>query len=223
MSQRRPTGLPPSTAISRTSRFGVRSAQLTTSSEAHGERAFRGNYAGSTLRPRLTLDGSRGFLLPLDHSSVWLRAAAGSFAGGNRNDPFSRSYFGGFGNNWVDYRGIKQFRNTESFPGLDINEISGATYGKAQVEWMSPPLRFRKVGVPSAYLRWAGLTAFASGLVTDFDDAATRRSYVNAGAQADVRLITHLAIRVHFLRRRRDCGWQGIPRSSALMVSFKLM
>src|SRR5688500_11257779 len=95
--------------------------------------AFRGNYAGVTLHPRLSLDGSRGFLLPLDHSSVWVRAAAGTSIGGNRNDPFARSYFGGFGNNWVDYRGIKQFRNMESFPGLDINQVSGAAYGKAQV------------------------------------------------------------------------------------------
>ena len=149
----------------------------------------RGNYAGSTLYPRVSLDGSRGFLLPLNHSSVWLRASAGSSMGGDRNDPFARSYFGGFGNNWVDYRGIKQFRSTESFPGLAINRVGGATYGKAQLEWTSPPLRFRKAGVPSAYLRWAGLSAFASGLVTDFDDDDTRRGYVSIGAQADVRLI----------------------------------
>ena len=185
--------------------------------------ALRGNYAGSTLRPRLSVDGSKGFLLPLDHSSVWLRAAAGSFAGGNRNDPFARTYFGGFGNNWVDYRGIKQFRNTESFPGLDINEVGGATYGKAQVEWMSPPLRFRKVGVPSAYLRWASLTTFASGLVTDFDDTATRRSYVSVGAQADLRLITISQFESTFSVGLATAAGKQIPRKSALMVSFKLM
>jgi hypothetical protein len=182
----------------------------------------RGNYAGSRLRPRVLLDGSRGFLLPLDHSSIWLRGSAGSFLGGNRDDPFARSYFGGFGNNWVDYRGIKQFRNTESFPGLDINEVSGATYGKAQVEWVSPPLRFRKVGVPSAYLRWAGLTAFASGLVTDFDDAK-RRGFVNAGVQADLRLITISQFESTFSVGVAAAAGKEIPRSSALMVSFKLM
>jgi hypothetical protein len=185
--------------------------------------AFRGNYAGSTLRPRLSVDGSKGFLLPLDHSSVWLRAAAGTFTGGNRNDPFARSYFGGFGNNWVDYRGIKQFRNTESFPGLDINEISGATYGKAQVEWMSPPLRFRKVGIPSAYLRWAGVTAFASGLVTDFDDGSARRGYVSTGVQADLRLITISQFESTFSVGVATAAGQKIPRRSSLMVSFKLM
>lgn len=183
----------------------------------------RGNYAGGTLYPRLSVDGSRGFLLPLDHSSIWLRAAAGTSMGGDRNDPFARSYFGGFGNNWVDHRGIKQFRNTESFPGLDINQVGGATYGKAQVEWTSPPLRFRKVGVPSAYLRWAGLSAFASGLVTDFDDAPTRRSFVSVGAQADLRLITLSHLESTFSVGFAVAAGQGIPRSSALMMSFKLM
>ncbi len=185
--------------------------------------AVRSNYAGSSLYPRLSVDGAQGFLLPLDHSSIWLRAAAGTSLGGNRNDPFARSYFGGFGNNWVDYRGIKQFRNTESFPGLAINQVGGATYGKAQVEWTSPPLRFRKVGVPSAYLRWAGLSAFASGLITDFDDAATRRSFVSLGAQADLRMITLSSLESTFSVGLATVAGQGIRRSTAGMISFKLM
>jgi hypothetical protein len=183
----------------------------------------RGNYAGGTFHPRLSLDAARGFLLPLDHSSIWLRAAAGTSMGGDRHDPFARSYFGGFGNNWVDHREIKQFRNTESFPGLAINGVGGATYGKAQLEWTSPPLRFRKVGVPSAYLRWAGLSAFATGLVTDFDDAPTRRGFVGVGAQADLRLITLSHLESTFSVGVAAAAGQGIPRSSALMFSFRLM
>ena len=183
----------------------------------------RTNYARTTLYPRMVLDGSKGFLLPLDHSSIWLRAAAGTSLGANRNDPFARSYFGGFGNNWVDHRGIKQFRNTESFPGLEINEISGANYGKAQVEWVSPPLRFRKVGIPSAYLRWAGLTAFASGLMTDVDDETLRRSYVSAGAQADLRLITISQFESTFSIGAAVAAGEKMRRSPAFMISFKLM
>jgi hypothetical protein len=183
----------------------------------------RGNYAGTTLYPRIALDGSQGFLLPINHSSIWLRGAAGSFIGGKRNDPFARTYFGGFGNNWVDYRGVKQFRNVESFPGLEINQISGASYGKAQLEWVSPPLRFRKVGIPSAYLRWAGLTAFASGLVTDFDDGDARRSFVNVGAQADLRLITLSHLESTFSLGVATAAGQDMRRRSQLMASFKLM
>jgi len=185
--------------------------------------AVRGNYAGTTLYPRLSVDGSQGFLLPLDHSSIWLRGAAGTSVGGNRNDPFARTYFGGFGNNWVDYRAVKQFRNTESFPGLEINQISGSSYGKAQVEWMSPPLRFRKVGVPAAYLRWAGLTLFASGLMTDFDDGDTRKGFVNVGAQGDLRLITLSHLESTFSLGVATAAGEGMRRRSALMASFKLM
>ena len=106
---------------------------------------------------------------------------------------------------------------------FEINEVSGATYGKAQVEWNSPPLRFRKVGIPSAYLRWASLTAFASGLTTDFDNGDARRTYVNAGAQADLRLITISQFESTFSVGFATAAGKHIPPSSALMVSFKLM
>ncbi len=183
----------------------------------------RGNYVNSTLHPRLSLDGSRGFLLPLDHSSVWFRASAGSALGPNRTDPFARFFFGGFANNWVDYRGIKQFRNTESFPGLGINQVGGATYAKAQMEWTSPPLRFRSVGIPSAYLRWAGLSLFASGLVTDLDDAAARREFTGAGAQVDLRLVTISHLESTFSFGYGVAKGKGVPLSDALMFSFKIM
>ena len=185
--------------------------------------AARGNYASDRFQPRLSLDWSRGFLLPLDHSSIWLSASGGTSLGGDRNDPFARTYFGGFGNNWVDYREVKQFRNPQSFPGLDINQVSGARYGKAQVEWVSPPLRFRKLGIPSAYFRWARLSLFGSGLVTDFDDEVERRSYLSVGAQADIRLITLSHLESTFSFGFAVADGQGIPRSTELLISLKLM
>ena len=78
--------------------------------------------------------------------------------GGSRLDPSARFFFGGFGNNWVDYRARQQFREVEALPGIEINHASGANYGRAQVELDLPPLRFRKVGTPSMYLRWASLS-----------------------------------------------------------------
>ncbi len=185
--------------------------------------ALRGNYVNGILHPRLSLDASKGFLLPLDHSSLWFRAGAGAALGAKRNNPFARFYFGGFANNWVDHREIKQFRNTESFPGLEINQVGGATYGKAQVEWMSPPLRFRRVGLPSAYLRWAGLSLFATGLVTDLDDATDRRAMASVGTQVDFRLVTlsHLDSTLSF--GYAMARGEGVPTRSVLMFSFKIM
>lgn len=185
--------------------------------------ATRSNLVNGELYPRVSLDAAKGFLLPLDHSSIWLRASAGSAIAGDRSQPFGRFFFGGFANNWVDHREIKQFRSAESFPGLEINEVGGATYTKAQMEWVSPPLRFRRVGIPSAYLRWANLSLFTAGLVTDVDDTAMRRSFASAGAQVDLRVVTlsHLDSTISF--GYAIAGGDGIPRSSALMLSFKIM
>ena len=183
----------------------------------------RGNYVNGTLYPRLNLDVSRGFLLPLDHSSLWLRASAGSALAGDRSDPFDQFFFGGFGNNWVDYRAIRQFRETESFPGIGIDDVGGACYGKVQVEWVLPPVRFRRVGIPSFYFQWADLSLFSTGLATNVDDPATRRTLASAGAQLDFRLVTlsHLesTLSVGFAVARERAG----PASHSFMFSFKIM
>lgn len=185
--------------------------------------ALYGKYVGGTLFPQLQLEASHGFLLPLNHSSLWLRASAGSALAGNRSNPFARVFFGGFGNNWVDYRDIRQFRETESFAGLAINAVGGASYGKAQVEWVLPPLRFRRVGIPSFYVRWVNLSLFATGLVTDVDDRAARRRLASAGAQLDCRLVT-----LSHLESTLSIGFAmaleaGAPPRSAGMFSFKIM
>ncbi|HWO87536.1 MAG TPA: hypothetical protein VNL98_00140, partial [Gemmatimonadales bacterium] len=183
----------------------------------------RGNYVNGALYPRLNLDASRGFLLPLDHSSLWFRAGAGTALAGARTEPFARFFFGAFGNNWVDYRANRQFRNTESFPGIGINEAGGRNYARAQVEWTSPPLRFRRVGIPSAYLRWAALSLFATGLVTDLDSAAARRTLLSLGAQLDVRLVTLSHLDSTFSLGFALARERGAPLSSELMFSFKIM
>ena len=92
-----------------------------------------------------------GFLLPIDHTAIWLRGSSGhSF--GDRHDPFANFYFGGFGNNWVDHLEIKRFRDYYSLPGVEINEVEGRNYGKVIAELMLPPVRFRRLGLTSAYL-----------------------------------------------------------------------
>ncbi len=185
--------------------------------------AVSGNYVGGTLFPLLHLEASHGFLLPLNHSSLWVRASAGSALAGNRSDPFAQFFFGGFGNNWVDYRDIRQFREIESFAGLGINAVGGASFGKAQVEWVLPPLRFRRAGIPSAYLRWADLSLFTTGIVTDVNARAARRTLASAGAQLDCRMVT-----LAHLESTLSIGFAvaheaGAPLHSAWMFSFKIM
>ncbi len=184
---------------------------------------LRGNQVSGSLFPRVSLDASKGFLLPLDHSSLWFRASGGTALGGDRTDPFARFFFGGFGNNWVDHRGIQQFREVESFPGIAINDVSGANYGRAQVEWTLPPLRFRRVGTPSMYLRWASLSLVATGLVTDVDDETLRRGIGSVGAQADFRLITLSHLESTFSVGYAASRERDLPFHSEWMFSFKIM
>ena len=68
-----------------------------------------------------------GLPLPLAHSSLWLRSAAG-VASGDRDNPVANFYFGGFGNNYVDNGTIKRYREYDSMPGFEIDEISGSEF-----------------------------------------------------------------------------------------------
>ena len=109
---------------------------------------LQSNYVNKEIFPQIHTDFDYGILLPLDHSSIWLRASAGhSF--GDRDNPFANFYFGGFGNNWVDYLSISRYRDYYSFPGVELNEIGGKNFARAQLEWTLPPLRFRRFGFPS--------------------------------------------------------------------------
>jgi hypothetical protein len=129
-----------------------------------------------------------GVALPLNHSSLWLRTAAGA-AGGNREEPFANFYFGSFRNNWVDDKPYRRFTEVESFPGFAIDELAGHTFAKAMLEWNAPPLIFRHVGSPSFFFNWAALAVFASGIVTDFDESGLRRKVADVGTQLDLRFV----------------------------------
>jgi hypothetical protein len=138
--------------------------------------------------PRFYGGFDRGFLLPLDHSSIWLRSSAG-YSPGDRNEPSANFYFGGFGNNWVDHLSEKRYREYYSFPGTELNAIPGTDFGKLLVEWTLPPIRFRRFGFPAAYSNWSRFALFASGLVTNVASEEHRRSTWDVGVQTDWKLV----------------------------------
>jgi len=148
---------------------------------------FRTNYANSRFSPRLHTNLDYGVALPLDHSSIWLRNSVG-YSFGDRGDPFATFFFGGFGNNWVDYQEVKRYREDYSFPGVEINEVGGKAYLKSMVEWTLPPLRFRRLGFYQLYSNWARIALFSSAIVADVEHTASRRRVLNAGGQVDFRI-----------------------------------
>jgi hypothetical protein len=146
-----------------------------------------------TFYPRVYGTLESGTLLPIDHSSIWVRAAAG-YSPGNRLQPFANFYFGGFGNNWVDRGEVRRFREYYAFPGTELNSIGGTNFAKVLLEWVLPPARFRRFGGESAYCTWAQLLLFSGGLATNMDDPATRRTVLDGGAQLDFRLVFFSAL-----------------------------
>ncbi len=82
------------------------------------------NHANGNTVPQVAGSFDIGVALPLPHSSVWLRSAAG-VADGDRNDPFANFFFGGFGNNYVDNGDVKRYRDWYALPGFGLNEVGG--------------------------------------------------------------------------------------------------
>jgi hypothetical protein len=146
------------------------------------------SYAVSQHFPTLRLDLNLGAPLPISHSSVWLRASAGA-ASGDRSQPYGNFFFGSFGNNWVDDKPYRRYQEPGSFPGVDIDEISGHNYAKALLELNLPPLVFTHLGTPSLFANWASLALFGGGIVTNLDKSEFRANYGTAGAQLDIRLV----------------------------------
>ena len=140
-----------------------------------------------SLFTRVHATYDQGVALPMPHSSVWFRTAAG-FSPDAAAEPFANFYFGGFGNNYVDHLDEKRYREHYAMPGARLNEIGGRNFARSTVEWNLPPLRFSRAGTPGFYLMWMRPAVFAGGLVTNLDAAGIRRTVTNTGGQLDFRL-----------------------------------
>jgi hypothetical protein len=163
-----------------------------------------------------------GVPLPFDHSSLWLRSAAG-YADGERDDPFASFFFGGFGNNYVDSRSEQRYREYYAFPGFGLNEIGGRTFARTMADLNLPPLLFENVGTPSAHLVYLRPAVFASALWTDPDNGALRQRYGSIGTQVDLRFSV-----LHWydmtLSFGYAVGFRGTSRAGdEWMVSLKIM
>ena len=179
------------------------------------------NAGGETVS---TLRGAYdfGIPLPMDHSSIWFRSAFG-IGFGDRTNPFANHYFGGFGNNYVDSGSIKRYREHFSFPGFDINELSGRNFARHTVELNLPPKVFENVGSPGAYLTYLRPAVFASFLSTEPDSSLRRRNYTTVGTQIDLRFTV-----LHWFDMTLSAGYavgfRGRDRAgSEWMLSLKIL
>jgi hypothetical protein len=185
-----------------------------------------GNYVNESLNPYTRAAFDLGIALPIRHSSIWLRTDAG-YADGASDDPFAYFFFGGFGNNWVDNREVKRYREWYAFPGVDLNEIGGQTFVKGLFEWNLPPLRFESVGWSSFFISWVRTSVFATGIVAEVHEAndffPKRTEIGNFGAQFDLEMtiLSRLTMTLS-LGLARAFG-PDIDTSDEVMFSLKIL
>ena len=183
------------------------------------------NLVNGQLFPRAHASLHGGIMF-IKHAPIWLRASAGqSFS--DRDDPqanFANFYFGGFGNNWIDFRGVQRFREYYTFPGTDLNQIGGTNFGRLTGEWILPPVRFRSFGSPMFFVNWARTSLFTSGIVTNFDSDELKQSYSNLGVQMDIRMVLFSHLKSTFsIGFARAVDRLTDKQSTELMVSLQIL
>lgn len=171
------------------------------------------------FKPHVGLDF--GFALPWKHSSIWLYSAAGT-SDGDATDPLGNFYFGGFGNNYVDNREEKRYREYDSMPGFEIDELSGTDFVKSTLEWNLPPVRFREVGTPSFFLKHIRPAVFVGGLRTDIGKS-TERTVASVGAQLDLEFTIAHRLPMTFSVGYASGYESGDRLNNEWMISLKIL
>jgi len=162
-----------------------------------------------------------GTALPWSNSSAWLYTDAG-MVGGMHSSPLAAYYFGSFQNNYVDDRSEKRYRELESFPGFEIDEIAARRFAKVTGEVNLPPIRFAEIGTAAFYLSHLRPAVFAGALFTD-DPAGKGHQYYDLGAQLDLNFTVAMRLPMIF-SVGAAAGWaDGDYRKTELLASLKIM
>ena len=181
------------------------------------------NYVDGDTIPKIGGNFDFGFALPLKNSSIWLRNAAGA-AFGDVDDEFANFFFGGFGNNYVDHREVKRYREFYAMPGFDLNRIPGRNFFRAMLEWNLPPVRFSRAGTSNFYTSWARPALFVSAITTNLDDSTFKQEAQSAGAQVDFefKVKSRYALTLSF-GYAKGFGSSPIEDDEEWMVSLKIL
>ena len=118
------------------------------------------------------------------------------------DSPLGAYYFGSFRNNYVDNRPEKRYREMESFPGFEIDQIAARRFAKLTGEVNLPPIRFAEVGTPAFYLSYIRPAAVCRDHGDRGADGEPHR-YDDVGAPARPRLHRRAAAADGVFGRRR--------------------
>jgi len=180
------------------------------------------DHADGESFPHLTGGVDYGVPLPLPNSSAWIYAHAG-WVGGDSDSPLGALYFGSFRNNYVDNRPEKRYRELESFPGFEIDQIAARKFAKVSGEVNLPPLRFAEVGTPAFYLSYARPALFGGTMLLDAPNGRGYRLH-NIGAQIDLAFTVALRLPMVFsVGVARGFGDKDIDGKTEWLASLKIM
>jgi len=143
--------------------------------------------------PTLSATCDIGFLVPvMRNTCFWLRSAVGQNFG-NADSAFGNEYFGGFGNNWVDYRPANRYRTVSAFPGVNIDEIKAHSFAKLMAELNLRPIRYNDFGFINLYPTYTQFSLFGTGMATDpwgrGMSGTECRGYFNTGIQINTEIV----------------------------------
>jgi hypothetical protein len=192
------------------------------------ESGWSGNLVGAAIRakdnviPQFRGNIDFGWALPVPHSSLWLRSAAGS-ANGDRNNVAAGFYIGSFRNNYLDNGTAARYRDYDSLPGFHIDQIRPLNFVREMAELNLPPYIFESAGTPGLFLNSFRASAFAAHLWADPGNASLHKDYTSIGVQGDLRLnVLHWSEMT--LSIGYAVGYQGSQRAgNEWMVSLKIM
>jgi hypothetical protein len=179
------------------------------------------DYAQEKAFPKLYGGLDYGLPLPMPNSSAWIYAHAGT-GWGERLHPLAAFYFGSFRNNYVDDRPEKRYREMESFPGFEIDEIAARRFAKLTGEINLPPVRFEEVGTPAFYLSFVRPAVFAGAMAAENPDGEGHR-YFNLGAQLDLNFTVALRLPMVFSVGAAGGFSDGHYRKTEWLASLKIM
>ncbi len=162
-----------------------------------------------------------GVPLPWDNSSAWIYASAG-WAGGKAQSPLGSFYFGSFRNNYVDNRPEKRYREQESFPGFEIDQIAARRFVKLTGELNLPPVRFAEIGTPAFYLKYARPAVFVGGMLTA-DPDGKNHNYATVGGQVDLAFTVALRLPMTFSIGAAAGFEDGDYQKTEFLASLKIM
>jgi hypothetical protein len=184
---------------------------------AHAETSF----AHDQMYPSIHGEFNIGTGLPWDHASIWTYNSAG-VQGGTKTNALDYFFFGAFGNNYVDDREIKRYRDFDSFPGFGIDELDARAYLKSTEEFNFPPIRFEDAGTPSFYLNSIRTAAFA-GILDSDPGSPDSRTVEDVGFQMDWNFTVAVHLPMTLSIGDAIGAEDGRVKRNEIMVSLKIL